>query len=156
MSTKTFTPEQLLIIEGTDPTYLTKDQIGGLSRYQIGWLSQDQIGWLSAENLAAINKIKKIGVWEKPYTHLLEAITRTGCKLEMSNWHTCDTAHCIAGWTCTLAPGGKDLELSLGTASAARQILLASRPGTPLPRFDGYAPNNAVLAFIRARAEEEK
>ena len=33
------TDQEKLILEGTDPTYLTKDQIGGLSRYQISGLS---------------------------------------------------------------------------------------------------------------------
>ena len=44
-------------------------------------------------------------------------------KLEMDSWHTCDTVHCIAGWTTTLHPQGKLLESIYGTSAAAALIL---------------------------------
>ena len=157
--------KELLVLIATSPEFLSKDQIGWLSRNQIGWLSRnqigglspDQIGWLSPDQQKKIKSFwDKIPLWVKPYTGLLKAITASGNKLVQSTWHTCETAHCVAGWTVTLAPGGKELEALIGTGSAARAILRKSRPDAPLPRFDGNAPEDAILAFIEARAEEEK
>ena len=136
--------------------WLSQDQIGWLSQDQIGGLSQDQIGWLPEKTIKKILALKKECIWEKPYTKLLKAITASGNRLIQSSWHTCETAHCVAGWTVTLAPHGKELEQKIGTGPAARLILRSSRPDAPLPRFDGNADEDAILAFIEARAEEEK
>ena len=141
---------------------LSPDQIGWLSRAQIGWLSPDQIGWLSPDQIGwlsreypSIAKLLKKYEWKKPYTNLLAAINSPGCALKMKTWHTCETTHCIAGWTVTKAPMGKELEAEIGTGPAARLILMASRPGAPLPRFDSNAPEDAIMAFVEARAAEE-
>jgi hypothetical protein len=92
---------------------------------------------------------------ESPYTKILDAITKGGGTLNMSNWHTCNTTHCLGGWTVHLAGmDGYDLEKRLcSTPAAAAIILRASRPKSPLPNF--YARNEAALAFIKARAKEE-
>jgi hypothetical protein len=44
-------------------------------------------------------------------------------KLEMENWHTCETTHCIAGWAVALHPEGKLLERFTTTYLAGRLIL---------------------------------
>ncbi|OYZ07674.1 MAG: hypothetical protein B7Y36_19020 [Novosphingobium sp. 28-62-57] len=43
--------------------------------------------------------------------------------LNMSDWHTCDTTHCRAGWVVALAGDeGKALEKRIGTPAAATLI----------------------------------
>ena len=124
--------------------WLSRDQIGWLSRDQIGWLSRDQIGWLSEECQQAIG-LKDVPTLEQPYTKILKAING-GKNLEMSAWHSCNTMHCIGGWTVVLTKGGKELERKLNsTATAARMILRASRPDAPLPNFN--ASNEAAMAL---------
>ena len=131
------TKEQL-VIEGTDAR----------------WLTRSQIGWLSSEQQSIIAEIQKgVPILKNPYTKILAAVTSIG-KLEMSNWHTCETTHCLGGWTCFLSPGGKEFEkLFCSTGDAAAQILRASRPDAPLPNFT--ASNEAAMAFLEARAAEE-
>lgn len=43
--------------------------------------------------------------------------------LSMNQWHTCTTVHCIAGWTTTILPGGKDLEREIGIEAAGAVLL---------------------------------
>ena len=43
--------------------------------------------------------------------------------LDMENWHTCETTHCIAGWACHLAVNGKKLEEEFGTQIAGLLLL---------------------------------
>ena len=38
--------------------------------------------------------------------------------LEMVDWHTCETTHCLAGWACHLNPVAKKLEETHGTQIA--------------------------------------
>ena len=158
------TKEQELEIQGTDARWLSRaqigglspDQIGGLSRAQIGWLSRDQIGWLSPDQSKIVTAIYgKIPVLEKPYTKILAAI-KEGGTLQMASWHKagCQTTHCVGGWTNFLAPGGMEFErLFSSPGDAAAQILRKSRPDAPLPNFT--ASNEAMMAFITARAKEE-
>ncbi len=169
------TKKEALVIEGTDPRYVTKDQIGGLSqdqisglsRHQISGLSQDQIGWLSQDQISWLSRaqigwlsqacqeiigLKNVPTLEKPYTKILAAV-KGGQQLNMRSWHTCETTHCIGGWTTTLTPKGKELEMKFGLPLAAELILRASRPGAPLPNFT--ASDEAAMAFIEARAAEE-
>lgn len=136
------TDEQVLEILGTDSRYVSRSQIGGLSPNQIGGLSP---------KCQKIIGLKDIPILENPYTKILEAVTSN--KLEMVTWHTCNTTHCVGGWTVVLTPGGKELENKFETATAARMILRASRPDAPLPNFT--ASNEAAMAFIKARAKEE-
>ena len=64
----------------------------------------------------------------------------------------------LGGWTVHKAgPAGYALEKACGadgTPVAAALILLKSRPDAPLPNF--YATNDQAMAFIKARAAEEK
>ena len=72
--------------------------------------------------------------------------------LDMSDWHTCETTHCRAGWVVTLAgEAGRELEGEVGTENAAYLIYMASDPDIDtMPDF--YAPNEAALADMAARA----
>ena len=148
------TPDQLSGLTPSQLSGLTPSQLRGLTPYQLSGLTPSQLSGLTPSQLAFFDKIKSYS-WKKPYTKLLEAIKRPGCALNMTSWHGCETTHCIAGWTTTLAPKGKELEAEIGTGAAARLILLASRPDAPLPRFDRNAPEDAIMAFVEARAAEE-
>ena len=66
--------------------------------------------------------------------------------LDMDEWHACDTTHCRAGWVVTLAgEAGKELELLLGTSTAAAVIYMASDPELEqIP--DWYTHDDAALA----------
>ncbi len=76
-------------------------------------------------------------------------------KLEMSDWHTCDTTHCRAGWITFLAgKEGKELEEKTSTQFAAMQIYKASSPiKVSPPRF--FESNEVAMADIKRCAEEE-
>jgi hypothetical protein len=55
-----------------------------------------------------------------------QAALKTPDALNMVEWHTCETTHCIAGWAVHLAGvEGKALEEKFGTANAG-MILLGS------------------------------
>jgi len=43
--------------------------------------------------------------------------------LDMFEWHSCDTTHCIAGWACCLAENAKELEKRYGTQIAGLLLL---------------------------------
>ena len=63
---------------------------------------------------------------------------------------------CVAGHTVHMAgEPGYQLAKRLGFALAATLIHRASRPDVPAPRYDVY-PDEWALAYIEARAEEEK
>ena len=84
---------------------------------------------------------------------ILTAINATpGGKLEQAAWHTCETAHCRAGWAVIVAgTAGAALEKRLGTPAAAAALYTAS--GLAVPDF--YDTNNArVLSSIRARSNK--
>ena len=71
----------------------------------------------------------------------------------MSDWHTCKTTHCRAGWAVTLAgEAGATLEAKVGPAVAGTLIYAASRPGKPIPDF--YCGDEAAMADLRASAAE--
>ena len=63
----------------------------------------------------------------------------------MDQWHSCESAHCRAGWAITLAGrAGKALEERLGTNAAAALIYMASDPCLEhVP--DWYATNEDAL-----------
>ena len=80
---------------------------------------------------------------------LLAAVERDGCRIEMQHWHTCDTVHCLAGWTTTIHPQGKLLESIMGPSSAAALILNAS--GEKIPNFfdTGEGGNERAMNWLR-------
>ncbi|QEE24493.1 pentapeptide repeat-containing protein [Rhodanobacter glycinis] len=76
--------------------------------------------------------------------------------LNMSQWHTCETTHCRAGWVIALAgEGGRALEFACGTPTAAAMIYVASDPDLKrIPDF--YCGNDAALDDMRRLAEAEQ
>jgi hypothetical protein len=75
--------------------------------------------------------------------------------LDMTDWHTCDTTHCRAGWVVHLAgESGAKLERQTSTLFAAMQIYKASSPIEVSPvRF--YESNEIALNDMKRCAEEE-
>jgi uncharacterized protein YjbI with pentapeptide repeats len=84
---------------------------------------------------------------------ILRAIESGEGSLDMTQWHTCETTHCRAGWAVAL--GGekaKALENEIGTAAAGAFIYHRSTGRVP----DFYATDEAALADIVACAMENK
>ncbi|MBX3629341.1 MAG: pentapeptide repeat-containing protein [Nitrosomonas sp.] len=82
---------------------------------------------------------------------------RAGGNLDMGDWHTCETTHCIAGWVTTLAgDAGRVAENLLGTNAAAALIINQSCPYLEgkVPNF--YVTNEGGLEFIKNCAEKER
>ena len=75
--------------------------------------------------------------------------------LKMSDWHTCDTTHCRAGWVVRLAgDAGAAMEFCIGTPAAAALIYMRSDPTlAKIPDF--YANNEDALADMKRLAEAE-
>lgn len=85
---------------------------------------------------------------------ILDAIGPAGEHLDMGWWHTCETVHCVAGWTVVLAGNaGAALERTYGTPTAAAFIWAAST-GLPVP--DYYCTGEAAIAALRIAAAEER
>jgi hypothetical protein len=105
-------------------------------------------------------KPSSIPIINNIHRSVLSAIKAEGCKLNMSQWHECETTHCRAGWVVHLAgEGGKKLEERIGTAAAAMRIYLASDltlrdTKNPIPRF--YESDEKAMASIVAAAEREE
>jgi hypothetical protein len=74
----------------------------------------------------------------------------------MTDWHTCDTTHCRAGWAVHLAgEAGAKLERQTSTLFAAMQIYKASSPISVSPvRF--FESNEVALEDMKTCAEKEK
>lgn len=96
---------------------------------------------LSGANLPVLVEIAK--------TEIRAAICAQVCaapeSLEMDSWHTCDTVHCIAGWTTTLHPQGKLLEAIYGTSAAAALILHVCEGQVP----DFHSDNETAMRWIK-------
>lgn len=74
--------------------------------------------------------------------------------LDMSNWHTCETMHCRAGWVVTLAgEAGRELEKNTSTLFAAQQIYKASGYEISPVRF--FDSDEDALADMKRLAERE-
>jgi hypothetical protein len=84
----------------------------------------------------------------------LEAVSKPDA-LNMSDWHSCDTTHCRAGWVVHLAgAAGCALEKQTSTVFAAMQIYRKSSPvKVSPPRF--YENNEKAMTDIKACAEKE-
>jgi uncharacterized protein YjbI with pentapeptide repeats len=80
-------------------------------------------------------------------------VVRVPGAFNMGTWHTCETTHCRAGWTVTLAgEAGAALEDKLGTSTAATLIYLASDPSlTRIPDF--HASDDEAMADMKRLAE---
>ena len=75
--------------------------------------------------------------------------------LDMSNWHTCETIHCRAGWVVHLAgDAGKVLEWQLTTPTAAAIIYQLSDPKLEkIPDF--YCGNHEAMKDIKELAQRK-
>lgn len=80
----------------------------------------------------------EIPVIEDIHRKVYEAASQPGA-LCMSEWHTCETTHCRAGWVTTLAgEAGRKLEEATSPLFAAQQIYKASGYEiSPVRFFDG-------------------
>jgi hypothetical protein len=89
---------------------------------------------------------------ENIHQRVYQAINAEGCQLRMSNWHTCETTHCRAGWVVTLAgEAGKKLEAFYNTELAAMLIYRESGYHINPARF--YDADTAAMADITRLAE---
>lgn len=78
------------------------------------------------------------------------AAIEAGGTLDMSDWHTCATTHCRAGWAITLAgEAGRTLESERGPRAAGAAIYRASTGRAPW----FFAPTDVALEDIRRCAE---
>ena len=66
--------------------------------------------------------------------------------LEMGEWHTCDTTHCLAGWAVVKAgPAGKALEAMTSTSIAGAMLM-------PEAAHLFYATNEEAMAWLKEQA----
>ena len=74
--------------------------------------------------------------------------------LKMDSWHTCETAHCRAGWVVTLAgEQGNALEARFNTELAA--MLIYRESGSPINPSRFYDSNEDTLTDMQRMAEIE-
>ena len=86
---------------------------------------------------------------------IIQAIDAGG-KLDMREWHVCETTHCRAGWAVHLAGAvGRVLEACIGPAAAGALIHLASCPQLDGKIPDFHASDADAMADIRRLAELE-
>ncbi len=102
--------------------------------------------------LSQFDNISNIPIIRDIHKKVYEAASNPGA-LEMSDWHTCETTHCRAGWVVSLAgDAGAELEILYGTSMAATLIYLRSDPNLKrVPDF--HASNEEALADMKRMAE---
>jgi hypothetical protein len=108
-----------------------------------------------ARRLARMQRYRErhpeVPVVEQLDAKILRAVTLGGGTLNMSEWHTCETTHCRAGWAITLAgDAGRALEAEHGPHRAGAMIYRASTGRVPY----FYATTENALADIWRCAEE--
>jgi len=79
---------------------------------------------LAGTDLRGADLTDTVGLWEverqiAEAARIYALIQLDGNRLEMGDWHTCETTHCIAGWSCpdNIKPG----------AEASRKLPLLAR-----------------------------
>jgi len=83
-----------------------------------------------------------------------EAVSQPNA-LNMSDWHTCETTHCRAGWVVFLAgESGKKLESKSGTLLAAMKIYDASAPGYLINPCRFFDSNKDAMDDMKRMARE--
>jgi len=119
----------------------------------------DCSGCLRCSGLEGRSPIPGEVAWKIPPTPIIEnihqvvyAAASAPKALNMSDWHTCDTTHCRAGWVVTLAgEAGRALEEATTTLHAAMRIYRASDPTWRMSDF--FASNESALADMKRLAE---
>lgn len=97
----------------------------------------------------------KIPAIENIHQKVLEAVSQPDA-LDMSDWHTCDTTHCRAGWVVQLAGEmGKKLEQQTSTLFAAMQIYKKSSPDIPVSPCRFFDEDQIAFGDIKRCAEKE-
>jgi hypothetical protein len=97
----------------------------------------------------------KVPVIENIHQKVYEAVNRPNA-LDMTDWHTCDTTHCRAGWVVHLAGApGYELEKKTTTLFAAMQIYHKSSPDIPVSPARFFDGNEKALQNIKECAEKE-
>ena len=97
---------------------------------------------LEGANLPILSTIEEMPIRKM----ICEKVCESPDRLEMSTWHTCDTVHCIAGWTVVLHPAGRIMEALLGTPTAAALILWKCEG--EVPNF--YASNEQAMTWLKS------
>jgi hypothetical protein len=76
--------------------------------------------------------------------------------LDMSDWHTCETTHCRAGWVEVLAgKEGRELAKKTSTLFAAMQIYHKSSPDIKVPPTRFFESNEKAMEDMKRCAELE-
>ena len=103
-----------------------------------------RLAYLSRANLrdAKIDYQIEDGLLQK----IAKKVTEEPSCLHMSSWH-CGTSHCISGWACELAEGGKELEESHG-AAVAGLLLLGSEAHSHF-----YDDDETALAWLQSKVD---
>jgi len=74
----------------------------------------------------------------------------------MSEWHSCKTTHCRAGWVVTLAgKAGAELESKISTLFAAFLIYKISDPVNRVSILRFYDSNENAIADMKRLADLE-
>ena len=85
------------------------------------------------------------------HRRVYEAASSAPDALDMSNWHTCETTHCRAGWIVHLAgAAGYALEAHHNTELAA--MLIARKSGAPINPARFYDNDADALADMKRMA----
>lgn len=114
------------------------------------WNTKDIKGDPTSEIAPGAPPIPKI---EDIHARIYEAVSIPGT-LKMSDWHTCNTTHCRAGWVVHLAgEAGYALERFHDTALAAQLIYRES--GYPINPVRFYDSNAVALAHMKKLAGVE-
>ena len=143
------TKEKILELIGTDPRSVEWAKMP----YSF-WAKMPHSVWA---NMPEIKKaINEPGLKvENLYSKILASIKTDGCALDQSDWE-CGSTCCIGGWTKHHAgEAGQKLKELIGYRGTAMIIHRKSRPGAPFPNYNGSTPNDATMAYIKARAAEE-
>jgi len=72
--------------------------------------------------------------------------------LEMSDWHTCETTHCIAGWAVRIHPQGELLESIYGTSAAAAMIFQVCEGEVP----DFHSSNEVAMEWLKKEKSDSE
>jgi hypothetical protein len=76
--------------------------------------------------------------------------------LDMSDWHTCETTHCRAGWVEILAgEAGRELAKKTSTLFASMQIYHKSSPDIKVPPTRFFESNEKAMEDMKRCAELE-
>lgn len=141
---KTYTPEELAAMIGGHKKWIKGEECGSRAD-------------LRGANLRDADLSGAVGLPEKikGFRALVAKtiLENPAERLNMENWHTCETTHCIAGWAVHLAQNGRYLESQMNTPGAARCLLGLLDKGED-SLF--YRSNYDVIDTLREWASEEK